>query len=256
MATNGKITTSTPNSKKDNNKLLKNIVNDAFNDVQDDMGNVKSSMEKLSLRMNKLFTAMNTVAKRVDDLENVSNAHEINIEQNTKEVTVLKSEVENLRREACNSKLILNYDKINTSSQNYVTSIKNLLLNDLKLSVSFVNSIGIYKFGQTKHTIVLQLASSAHKKDIFLAKKQLLSGEQKQNYKGLFINEFLTRKNSIIMKTARQLKKDKKLKTAYSINGIVYVKKLDEDEGVRITYVSDLDKFNSASDLESESGSD
>ena len=226
------------------NKQLKNIVGDALDDIQEDMGSVKSSMEKLTLKMNKLSNIMTVVANRVDDLESALNDHDEKLEQNAKEIGMLNNETDEIRREICNLKLILNYDKVNTNSPTFVTEIKNFLLNEMNVSATIVDSLGIFKFGKNNCMAVLQLVSIAHKKEILIAKKNLLSDEdQGNNYDGLFINEFLTPKNAVLMKMARQLKKAKKLHTVYSLNGIVYVKKKAEDNGIRIRCSDDLDRF-------------
>lgn len=58
-----------------------------------------------------------------------------------------------------------------------------------------------------------------------------------------YINENLTPHNYGIFKTALKLKKDKILKTVYSLRGIVYVKQNENDEPISIIFPDQLQPF-------------
>lgn len=59
----------------------------------------------------------------------------------------------------------------------------------------------------------------------------------------IYINEQLTIKANKIFYLARQLKKDKKIKYAWTRDGKVYIKQQESDEKIRITDEEELSKF-------------
>lgn len=64
-----------------------------------------------------------------------------------------------------------------------------------------------------------------------------------ENDRLFFVNENLTPSNYNIFKTANGLRKNNRIKSAYTNRGIVHIKQLNSDEPVRIDDLKELDAF-------------
>lgn len=64
-----------------------------------------------------------------------------------------------------------------------------------------------------------------------------------QSDQPIYINEDLTPHNHKILMSALRLKRDGKIHSAYTLRGLVYVRKRSTDEPVLMEYIEDLDKL-------------
>ncbi|KAF0296554.1 hypothetical protein FJT64_006011 [Amphibalanus amphitrite] len=95
--------------------------------------------------------------------------------------------------------------------------------------------------------IIVKFTSFNARQKMFLKRKEL-SAERVPNHPTLtrsaitkiYISECLTPKNQHLMYVARQLKKEKTLWAAYSTNGIVKIKKTEEEAAKPIKCLADL----------------
>lgn len=59
----------------------------------------------------------------------------------------------------------------------------------------------------------------------------------------IYVNENLTPHNHKILQSALKMKTDKKIKTVYSLRGLVYVKKFNSDDPILIEFLDDLNQL-------------
>lgn len=59
----------------------------------------------------------------------------------------------------------------------------------------------------------------------------------------IYVNENLTPHNHKILQSALKMKTERKIKTAFSLRGLVYVKKLNSDDPILIEFLHDLDQL-------------
>lgn len=67
------------------------------------------------------------------------------------------------------------------------------------------------------------------------------AGIQSDQY--IYLNENLTPHNHKIFKAALRLKKDNKISAAYTLRGLVYIKKINSVEPILIEFFDELNKF-------------
>ena len=96
--------------------------------------------------------------------------------------------------------------------------------------------------GGRNRPILVKLNNVADKKALYAARfsvKDLDNGK----YQGVFINEDLTKMTSELFYRARMARKARYIKTAYTDDGILYAKKLN-NEVITITKLEDLNREN------------
>lgn len=214
------------------NDAIVKAMGDTADEITESMNDVHSKLRRMLSLMGQFSTRIKTVEGRVEQ-------HESSIDDLQRENRKLTDRCENLERVSCFDKIVMTFDKFDTNSNAYQAVVKKVLSEDLKLSSSMVEQIGISKFGTSKSTVLLHMPSMAARFAIFNCKPILRRNQQK--YSNLFINEYLTVKNTALMKSARELKKKKHISSVFSLNGKVYVKKKENDDKTLIRCMNDLD---------------
>ena len=107
--------------------------------------------------------------------------------------------------------------------------------------------------GGRKRPILIKMNNIADKKALYAARfnvKDLENG----NFQGVFINEDLTKQTSELFNRARMARKARYIKTAYTDEGILYVKKMN-NQVITVTKPEDLNRENLVeSNFEPENG--
>ena len=207
----------------------------------DTVADIKNSMSHVDSKLNRMVEVMRKMNNRVTKLETRSRELVECVKTQQKEIVVLRNRCETNDRISRLNKVILNFAAIDTTDQNYRGKVRSILHDVLKLSPTITDHIFISQFGKSKNTVLLDLPSTAVKAAIFRSRADLRDND---NYKELSVNEFLSKKGSEIMKVARQMKKQKRIYTAFSMNGQVYVKLKSEDEKRLISNLDDLANLN------------
>lgn len=119
-----------------------------------------------------------------------------------------------------------------------------------KLKIKEVEKYIQASYRNTRHesTITVKLSNKETKTEILKARKEIgkintLDCGIKGKNNAIYINEQLTSKANKLLYYARQLKKENKIKYAWSREGKIYIKQHDSDEKLRIREEEDLNKL-------------
>jgi hypothetical protein len=211
--------------------------------MQDVSLELKHDLEKMSTKLNRVFVVMNALVDRVEELEKIVQENSERTQCQERRIIELEWRTEEQDRKTALNKVLLTYEKINTSSNSLRADVSKILTAEMKISPEVVNGIVISKFGRGNHTVMLELSSLETKREIFRGRKNL-SNDDKIKYRNLYVNEFLTRKKAELLKKARDLKKNRRIHTAFSFNGKVYIKLHVDDDKIIVRDMSDLLKIN------------
>lgn len=102
------------------------------------------------------------------------------------------------------------------------------------------------RVNQTEDAPILVKFKNQEKKQIIMKTIRQLKGIKVKECglagidRNIYLNDDLTQHNQLLFKTARSLKKSKKIKAAYTFNGRIYIKKDENDAPIRIRKEEDL----------------
>lgn len=210
--------------------------------MEDVSADLKQDLGSLSSKLNRLFSVMTVLVERVDDLEKRDRGHVEHLRLHDKRICELESRLEESERRATLNKALLTYDNINSNSDSLKTDVSKFLTDKMKLSPAVMSGLVVSRFGKGDHTVLLEFSSVDCKREIFRSKKKLYNDEN-ANYSTLFVNDFLTKNRSVILKKARDLKKERRIHSAFSFDGNVYIKVHDGDEKMIVRDISVLLEF-------------
>ena len=147
-------------------------------------------------------------------------------------------DIDELKSRSHEHTVLLSHKNIKKDSPNMRNEVR-ALLRDLGLSETVIELVSIRKFGDSDR-FMIELPSHDSKIRLLMTRKNYLRAQPNSN---LRINEFLSRRNAEILKAALNLKRSKKLHSAYSFNGRVYVRRSDGDNSVLVIDLAQLDTF-------------
>lgn len=246
----GKGKKSISTSNKQNKTSNEGNVSDVRGLIQGMTSDLGNDLENLNKKFNKISTVLNALAERIEQLEERDAEHYRKHIENDRKISKLQKSCkdlekncEELDRRSRLNKAILTCDQINVDSPSLITDIKKLLTEKMKLDSHLTDNIDVSKFGKGKHTVMLELPSVMIKRHLFRSKKEIMNADHAP--KMLFINEFLTKKRAELLKKAKGMKKNKKLYSAYTFEGNVFVRESESDDcdAVIIHTTQDLEEF-------------
>lgn len=201
---------------------------------------LKDDLSKITSKLNSLFTMINSLVDRVEELENESTLQKNDIMNQGRRILELEQKTEENDRKSKVNSVLLTHSKIDSSSKSLSVDIGKFMTEELKLNAHVVDMTAISRFGRGNGTVLLELPSFEAKKQLYRAKKQLCATKNPE-YDELYINDFLTRKKSELLKKARDLKKTKRIHTAFSMDGNVFIRIQERGERMLIREMSDLE---------------
>jgi hypothetical protein len=214
---------------------IRNIMDNASVEIKHDIG-------KMSAKLNKLFTVMGSLLDRVEKLEKRDSEYLEQFRSQEKRITELESRIEENDRKSMLNRALLTYENINTASESLKTDVTKFLTLELKLAPLIMNGLTVSSFGRGNHTVLLEFATFEGKRELFRAKKSLYN-QDKNKYKSLYVNEFLTKNKAELLRKARSMKKENKFHSAFSFDGRVYVRIHEKDDRMIIQDMTDLEKY-------------
>jgi O-phosphoseryl-tRNA(Cys) synthetase len=128
----------------------------------------------MSTKLNKLFAVMNVLVDRVEILETTITKNNELIEGQGRRISELEGRAEEQDRKMTLNKVLLTYEKINSSSDTLKTEVSRFLTVEMKIAPAVMSGIIISKFGRGSHTVILELSSIEAKREVFRAKKKHL----------------------------------------------------------------------------------
>ena len=220
-------------------------IDEGNNNMDDLMENVsselKNDMNNMSSKLNKLLQIMSAMRVRVESLENKVAHQDQVIQGQSKQIARLENQYEEMERKSRQNKVLLTDNVIKASSQALHADVLKLFTDKLKLSTKELKEFSVTKFGKSPHTVLVEFESLNAKKTLFKTLRNVRT-ETPEVTKDFFINDFLTKKRTELLKHARQLKKEEVLASAYSFEGNVYNKHEEDSDSQRVLSLSDFNK--------------
>ena len=181
---------------------------------------IKLDMGKVSLKLDKLINIINDLVDRVVELEKRDSDHIKRHELNEKRIIDLETSSEENERKLRLNKVLISYGEFNCNSPTLQDDVCKFIIDSLKLDPQMLNGTRVEKFGNGGHTLLLELPSANVKKEIFKAR-----GNQRRIgnpiCKNFFVNDFLTRKNVELFKKTRDLKKNGKIQSLFTVEEVL-----------------------------------
>lgn len=197
------------------NNALKASISALQTTVNNEMKNMKSKFDDVFDQMNQI----------VDRLERVEEKTEINL-----------NEIRELKMNLNENTVLLTHEKIDKDSATLRDDVRLLLKNELDMPDVVVELSTIRRFGSASR-VIIKLPSHDAKMRIFSAKKRYKNLHPNST---IYVSEFLSKYNSQLLTAARKLKFDKKIHSAYSFNGRIFIRKTQTDDAIEIKDLTQL----------------
>lgn len=243
---------------------ISNMMQTKFKEYKDEL------LSELDKRLDLMRKDINIVIERVSYLETVAIGE---IKESVKKLETENSELKHLKKEILELKRKhLKHDNsvvagsIRISGIPYydnedLYAIFDYICKNLNISTPQVENIyrlkKIYKankpYSPNDNEVVIVNLHSAYAKNFLL---KSIAKYRRDNKNPLclqnagfnstvpfYVNENLTPHNHKILQSALKMKTDKKIKTAYSHRGLVYIKKLDSEDPILVEFLDDLNQF-------------
>ena len=123
---------------------------DVLGSFRESISEIRGSINTINDKLNKMLSMMDRFFNKIESLESHVVEQESQIQEQERELQALRNQCEQNDRIASLNKVIMNYAHINTESNNYRTTVKNILRKACKLSPGIVDQISINKFGQSR----------------------------------------------------------------------------------------------------------
>lgn len=239
------------NSSKDNNmdeKRIKNVLKDLLNEhltpfkktVQSDLVEIKKSLQFVSDGFDE---QKETINKLLDEIKSLRNQNQ----KLEKRVQELEDRVNFSEQQEKEKNLIISGIPKQTDSQtDEPKKVVKKVLSAIQAGVNEDEILETYYVSKRENApIVIKFKNKVSKQKVQIRIKQLkgikvnecgLVGENKN----IYFNDDLTKKNQYLFKIAREHKQNHKCKSAYVLNGRIYLRKDDNTEPIRVRNESDL----------------
>ena len=150
--------------------------------------------------------------------------------------------VDDYKRKERLNKLLLHGNVIVSTSPTLQSDIHKLFAEQLKLDAELIKDVRVIKFGTGAHSVLLEVPSLIVKKELFAAMKKLLQDSESENDNSavFYLNEYLTPRYAELMKCCRERKKSKRIHSAFSFHGQVYIKISESANKKLIRAMSDI----------------
>lgn len=212
---------------------------------------------------------MDKISGRVGKLEEVQVEHSASLTFYGEEISSIKSEIASIRKEA---RTISSDVKNSVQTMNHDKYIKSLYINGIpqdpddqpqalvkKLATEMGIALGTGEIEDvfrvrsktTKDakppTLIVKFTNITQRDAFYKARKILVSNNITSGTLGLndnqpiYINEHLDKEQQNLFYHARQLKRDYGYKHAWTFHGVVYVRKNQDTEAVRVSSIADLE---------------
>lgn len=211
------------------------------NEIYKMLGEMKKSMDYMSAKFDEIQEENKELKKCLKETEKEN--------KNLKErVQNLEMIIDGAERDKIRRNIIINGIEKQDREENMVEIVRNVMR---KINVDIESNIVKCHRKDTKKEnspIVVELKTEKTKEEILKAKKNLgrinakdchLKGKNNE----IFINEQLTKMMSTLFYSARELKKEKKIKYVWTRDGNIYVRKTDTSQKIKIKTITDLKKI-------------
>ena len=210
---------------------------DAVNGVFSDF---RTQIQDLCIKFDQVYSVITQVLDNVSDLEEKHDDLSYNVQTNTDGLLDLENKFEELERRQRLNKALLTYDNLDLNNSIWRGQVNAILLKILNVDQFYLDGIIVSKFGNNGKTVLLEFVSPEIKRLLFAGKKNAREAGDLNN---IYLNEFLSAKNLELLKKARDLKKQKKIKAAFSSEGRVYIKLTDDSERKLVNSMADLENL-------------
>lgn len=226
-------------------RISDNIMPQIKTTLQEFREDIKAAMQEIvaDLKNNTIKPLQNQVlglvelaestARRVDELENESRLDCLVIYG-------LPISTESERTSGGSKWIPTNpQEDITTTVLGYFRENLNLQLDKRDISLAYRLPRGLNK----KHAPIVVRFSSRYTRDLTLKTRRATRMDQISPHHSIYINEFLTKKNSEIFMLARTLHKQKKLFRTWTTGGHVYIRRTDkpDEKPTKISTKGDLE---------------
>lgn len=226
------------------------------NPSSEDFEDLKKALDILTEKVSDVLQQQKIIMKLADDVKNLQLLNN----EKDKKIMMLENRIDDLEQYSRINDVIIT--GLKTKPRSYaraLTASNGVELNDQdeesveQQVITFLNSKGVIldkdsieachslpqRNKQTKPTIIISFANRKHKTGL-LKQGKMLRGTD------VFLNEHLTKKNAMLAREARLLRKQKKILSTWSNNCKVFVKTNgtpEESKVVLIRSMEDLEKY-------------
>ena len=202
---------------------------------------MKSTMDLVRNYLEKMSNKFDSMDQKLENLSAKLIEKDQEIERLTKKSDIQEkriAEVElklrNLEVKDREPYIVVSGDKIDTNVENWQQLTIDTLSDTIRIHPSRLNCTAS-KLGKSNNAAVLKLKEPSMKGEIFSAVRRLKP-------RGLFINEYLTPDNAKLASDLRKLKREgnRNIFSVFSYRGLIYIKKTQNGEKVRISSLNDL----------------
>jgi hypothetical protein len=250
-------------TEEDSDKDFKKSVLNKLDTIIKWQNSVSEKLKSIELKMADLSSSIEDNADQISENKNeIENLHE---KLQTYESRINQIEQNELRNN-------IEIHNIPEKENEDVTNTLKEIWNQLDLNMGETDIVDVKRI-RNRHSntstlpspIVVRFKSAQIKTRIFKAKKDytvLITKDNKNEQQNttitkihrserveykkfdvIYINEQLTKENNKILKCARDLKREKILQSAYTLNGRIFIKKSAESRSSIITHISQLNDF-------------
>lgn len=223
-------------------RCVKESVNSAVKGIEDKIAKISTNVNNLTERLNKLelsLPKLNEMEREIKTLKSkIERQNNLNVSTNLRLCGVPSEDNENLEYLFANLCNFLNI------KQPYLKSIQRI---NNKTTKNRIDGVILLQFFSSQDRNFFLRTISKYKRE---TKSQLsLASLGFKSNAHIYINEDLTNNNYKIFREALKYKKQKQLSSAYTLRGLVYVKRIGFDRSVRMDDIEELNFFLSNNEL-------
>lgn len=205
-------------------------------------------------KLEKMERAIEFMSNKFDELKKENEETRKLLKQQEKENKQLKHKIhdiektmEKLEWEKLENNIIINGVEKQEKEENTKEAVEKII-KKLKIREANISMKDCYRNDKQESQIIVKLNNKESKINILKARKEIgiiktIDCGLKGKNNVIYINEQLTTRANKIFYYARQLKKENKIKYAWTRDGKIYIKHHESDEKVRICEEDDLNKF-------------
>ena len=195
---------------------------------------IERNISEINLNINDIKTKLSNMENEIDIVKEEQS-------KQRKDLIALKNN-DDLEKYAKQKQLVITDDDFRFGDASPSDVEKKVLLclkNKLNVDNATLNYIDVNRLGKTGNAAIISLPTLRVKYQLFREFKVWKEDHENEKF---FLNEFLTKKKSLLMKSLRDLKKDNpgKIHAVFSYNGEIFIKYQEGGDRIRINNTADV----------------
>ena len=195
---------------------------------------IERNISEISLNINDIKAKLSYMESEIDVVKEEQS-------KQRKDIIMLKNN-DDLEKITKQKQLVITDDEFRFGDASPSDVEKKVLLclkNKLFLDDVTLNYIDVNRLGKTGNAAIISLPTLRLKHKLF---REFKSWKQEHENEKFFLNEFLTKGKSLLMKNLRDLKKDNpgKIHAVFLYNGEIFIKYTEGGDRIRINSTSDV----------------